>query len=186
MITFFRKALTSWMALGLLGLIMIAFIITGVSNPSGTTPSAGGEAIAKVGRETIGAADIRRRTQDNLSAARQQTPTLDMATYVSSGGLDQTVSQYIAARAMELWARAQGLTASTKLVDGEIASIAAFNGPTGKFDRNTMTSVLAQQRLTEPACGTGRRCNTPPAADPGGGRRARAGRHRPAIRLAAA
>ena len=83
MITFFRKALSSWLVLGLLGLVMIAFIITGVAGPSGTggVPSGGGETIAKVGGESIGAADIRRRAQDGLANARQQTPTLDMAAY---------------------------------------------------------------------------------------------------------
>ncbi|TVV70640.1 peptidylprolyl isomerase [Sphingomonas solaris] len=152
MISFFRKALSSWLVLGLLGLVMIAFIITGVAGPGGAggTPSGGGESIAKVGKESIGAGDIRRRAQSGLAQARQQNPTLDMATFVNAGGLDQTIGQYVAARALEFWARAQGLTASTKLVDGEIASIAAFNGPTGKFDPDVMRQVIAQQRLTEP------------------------------------
>ncbi len=151
MITFFRKALSSWLVLGLLGLVMIAFIITGVSGPGGSgAPAGGGESIAKVGRESIGAGDIRRRAQNGLASARQEDPNLDMVAYVNGGGLDQTIGQYLSARAMEVWGRVQGFTASPKLVDGEIASIAAFNGPTGKFDPTVMRSILSQQRLTEP------------------------------------
>lgn len=152
MISFFRKALSSWLVLGLLGLVMVAFIVTGVAGPGGAggAPSGGGESVAKVGSTSIGAGDIRRRAQGGLAAARQQNPGLDMAAYVNGGGLDQSVGQYLAATAMELWARAQGITASARLVDGEIASIPAFNGPTGKFDADVMRQVIAQQRLTEP------------------------------------
>ncbi|WP_156678326.1 SurA N-terminal domain-containing protein [Sphingomonas profundi] len=151
MITFFRKALSSWLVLGLLGLVMIAFIVTGVAGPGGrgAAPSGGGESIAKVGSERIGAGDIRRRAQNGLAQARQQDQSLDMTRFVNEGGLDQTIGQYVAARAMEIWARAQGLAVSPKLVDGEIASIGAFNGPTGKFDANIMRQVLNQQRMTE-------------------------------------
>ncbi len=152
MITFFRKALSSWLVLGLLGLITIAFIITGVAGPRGmgAAPSGGGDSIAKVGGEAIGAGDIRRRAQNGLAQARQQDQTLDMTRFVNEGGLEQTIGQFVSARAMELWGRAQGLAASTKLVDGEIASIGAFNGPTGKFDPAVMRQILNQQRMTEP------------------------------------
>lgn len=152
MISFFRKALSSWLVLGLLGLVMVAFIVTGVAGPggAGSAPSGGGEKVAKVGGQAVGAGDIRRRMQSALANARQQNPGLDMTAFVKGGGMEQTVGQYLAARAMELWARAQGMTASARLVDGEIASIAAFNGPTGKFDPNVMRQVIAQQRMTEP------------------------------------
>ncbi len=151
MIQFFRKALSSWAVLGLLGLVMIAFIVTGVGGQGGLGSAAGGgTSVAKVGGEQIGADDVRRRAQNGLANARQQNPNMDMTAFVNQGGLEQSLGQYLAARAMELWGRAQGLAASPKLVDGEIASIAAFNGPTGKFDPNVMRQILANQRLTEP------------------------------------
>ena len=55
MITFFRRFLTSWFALALLGLVVIAFAVTGVGNPfagpggaaSGTVATVGGKDIAE-------------------------------------------------------------------------------------------------------------------------------------------
>src|SRR3546814_6064836 len=38
---------------------------------------------------------------------------------------------------------------SKRLVDGQIASIPALQGPDGKFSPEIYTSVLAQQRLTD-------------------------------------
>ena len=35
MITFFRKALSSWVVLALLGLVLVAFIVTGIGDPFG-------------------------------------------------------------------------------------------------------------------------------------------------------
>ncbi|PTQ09882.1 hypothetical protein CLG96_12005 [Sphingomonas oleivorans] len=150
MISFFRRALSSWLVLGLLGLIMVAFIITGVNTPgalSGNTPT--GEEIARIGREPIHSAEISSRAQLEVQQARQQQPDLTMARYIASGAYERIVDQSIMGRALEIWARKQGIGASDRVVDGEIASIPAFSGPTGQFDPQVMNAILAQQRTTE-------------------------------------
>lgn len=150
MISFFRRALSSWVLLGLLGLIMIAFIVTGVGTPSGLDNlSGGGSNVAKVGSSAITSTEAASRVQAQLDGARQQNPGLDIGAFVRSGGVDQVVEQMINGRAFEQFGLKYGMTVSNRLVDGEIASIPAFRGPAGSFDRNTFLGVLAQRKLTE-------------------------------------
>ncbi|MDB5690167.1 MAG: hypothetical protein JWL91_2043 [Sphingomonas bacterium] len=155
MLTFFRRALSSWVVLGLLGLLIVAFIVTGVGTPDGLgTDSLGGngDSVATINGEKLRASEITRRAEGELRAVRaqsEQNKDLDMATFVAQGGIDQTITQTIGARALELWARDQGMTASDKLIDGEIGSIPAFAGPTGKFDRQAFDAVLQRERINE-------------------------------------
>ena len=150
MISFFRRALSSWLVLGLLALIMIAFIVTGVGTPSGLGNLAGGGTdLAKIGRASLGVSDAAQRVQAQLDNARQQQPGLEMAEFVRTGGVDQVIEQMVNGRAFEQFGLKNGMAVSNRLVDGEIASIPAFRGPAGSFDRNTFLGVLAQRKLSE-------------------------------------
>jgi peptidyl-prolyl cis-trans isomerase D len=150
MISFFRRALSSWVVLGLLGLIMVAFIVTGVGTPGGLDQLAGGgTSVATVGRDSIAATDAAQRIEAQLDAERQQKPGLDMAAFVRSGQVDELIDQLINSRGFAEFGRQHGMVISKRLIDGEIANIAAFKGPTGQFDRNTFLGALAQRKLTE-------------------------------------
>lgn len=153
MLSFFRKYLTSPAVLGLFALIMLAFIVTGVgvggSGGISNLASGTGGGVAKVGSHTILETEVDRRAKVALDAARQENPTLDMAAFVGQGGVESVVDQLINGRAAEAFAADNGLVASKRLVDGQIASIPAFNGPTGTFDRNTFLGVLAQRKINE-------------------------------------
>lgn len=152
MLTFFRRALSSWIVVGLLAVVMLAFIVTGVGTPGGLGNLAGGPGanmVATVGGEQVPAEDVARRAQLQLQQARQQQPDLDMASFVKlSGGVQAIVQQYLTGRMLEVWARKHGITASDRLIDGEIASIPAFQGPTGQIDERAMQAILAQQHMT--------------------------------------
>jgi peptidyl-prolyl cis-trans isomerase D len=150
MISFFRRALSSWLILGLLGLVMIAFIVTGLGSPNSFGGStATGDTIATVGKQRIGSAEATQRAQNAVQGLQQQQPDITMARFVAEGGMESLVRQLIEGRAIEQWAGKQGIVASKRLVDGEIASIPAFHGLTGKFDESTFRSALAQQRISE-------------------------------------
>jgi peptidyl-prolyl cis-trans isomerase D len=152
MLTFFRRYLSSWAVLGLFGLILIAFVITGVGTDSsfgGGNGVASGEATFSVGGKDVGAADIARRAQLQYDAARAERPELDMRAFVAGGGVESTIDRMINGQALEAFANKDGMAASRRLVDGMIAGIPAFNGPTGKFDRNTFLSVLGQRKMNE-------------------------------------
>ncbi len=150
MISFFRSVLSSKLVLGLFALILVAFIITGVGTPGGMENLASnGTTLANVGGSTVSASDAAGRIQTQLSSARQEQPALDMPAFIRQGGAEQTIDQMINSRAFEAFGKQNGMAVSTRLVDGELASIAAFNGPTGKFDRNTFLGVLADRKLNE-------------------------------------
>lgn len=150
MISFFRRALSSWIVIALLVLIAIAFIVTGIGTPTGLGDLGGtGKSLAKVGSARIEEAEATGRIQTQLEAARQANPGLDMTAFVAQGGLDQTIDQMINGRALEIYAKEGGLVASKRLVDGAIAGIPAFQGPTGKFDRAAFLNLLSQRKLTE-------------------------------------
>ncbi|MEK6637883.1 MAG: peptidyl-prolyl cis-trans isomerase [Pseudomonadota bacterium] len=152
MITFFRRILSSWVVLGLFALILVAFVVTGVNLPDGSSIGSLGstsEAPAQIGRNDLSAQDVLQRTQAEFDAARRENPGLTLAAFVRSGAVEQTVDQMISLRTLESFANDEGIFASKRLIDGEIASIPAFRGPTGQFDRNVFLGILGQQRLTE-------------------------------------
>ena len=72
MISLFRKYLTSWFALGILGLVLVAFALSGVGNSSfsGLVSSGG---VATVGGTEIGEAKLLAEFDRTLRRARQQT-----------------------------------------------------------------------------------------------------------------
>lgn len=150
MISFFRRALSSWIVLALLGLILVAFVVTGVSGPSSLGSSAnGGATVAKVGSKTISAIELSRRMQNQFDGVRRNQPTLEPRAFVAGGGFDQVTDALIAARAIDVWGPREGFAISKRLVDAEIAAIPAFRGVTGQFDETVMRGILAQQRINE-------------------------------------
>jgi len=150
MLAFFRRVLSSWLAVGLLALIMIAFIITGVGTPGGgLVGGPGADSVATVGGKPIAVTDIQQRVDQELRQARQQQPSLTTPQFLAAiGGLGPIVEQYIGATVLTRWAEKHGIAASKRLVDGEIASIPAFRGPTGKFDQAAMEAILSQRRMS--------------------------------------
>jgi peptidyl-prolyl cis-trans isomerase D len=151
MMSSFRRFAASPLGVGIFAIILIAFVVTlyeGKSGFGGDSLGSGGT-LASAGGKKIGEAEVRQRAQTQLEAARQQQPELTMAAFVAAGGVEQTIDQMQNGRVLELFAKSQGMVASKRLVDGHIASIPAFNGPTGKFDRNIFLSTLAQRKIPE-------------------------------------
>jgi peptidyl-prolyl cis-trans isomerase D len=152
MITFFRRILSSWVVLGLFALILVAFIVTGVNLPGGSgigSLGSSSDAPAQIGRSDVPAKDVLQRTQAQFEAARRENPELTLPAFVRTGAVEQTVDELTSLRALERFANSEGMYASKRLIDGEIASIPAFRGPTGQFDRNIFLGIIGQQRLTE-------------------------------------
>jgi peptidyl-prolyl cis-trans isomerase D len=150
MLSFFRRHLSSWGALAILGIVMIAFIVTGVGTPGGGITGGASEAeVARVGSTRVMGSEIATRIEGELRRAREQQPTATAAQLIAAaGGLDAIVNQTIGGKLIEEWARNHGITANERLIGGEIASIPVFQGPTGKFDERQMASVLGQQRMS--------------------------------------
>jgi peptidyl-prolyl cis-trans isomerase D len=151
MLGLFRRFSKSPIGIGIFALILIAFVVTLYEGKSGfdATSLTGGGAVATVGGKTIEEAELTRRVQNQLDGERQRNPEMDMSQFVASGGVEKTVDLTMTGRALEIFAAQQGMVASKKLIDGAIASIPAFNGPTGKFDQTVFAQVLSQRKLSE-------------------------------------
>ncbi len=147
MITFFRNALSSWVVLAILGLVIVAFIITGVGDPFSSGPSA--TTIAEVGDNDVTDARLSNQFDRRLQTARQDDPSLSTEAAISQGAMEQVLEQLIGADALAAMADTLGLAASKRQIDGEIASMPAFRGPDGRFSETTYRELLASQNLNE-------------------------------------
>ncbi len=151
MMSWLRRFLSSWVALGILGLVVVAFIITGVGagDPLGGVGGlSSGTTVARIGNTKLESTVVEEQVQRVLRNARQQNPQIDMPTFLRENGFEQVLEQMINSQAAEAWGRKHGFAAARLLVDGEIASIPAFQ-VAGRFDQTTYENALQQQRLND-------------------------------------
>lgn len=153
MLSFFRRIINSkagvvvtFIVLGAIALAFAASDITGLN--TGGSGLTGGD-VAKVGKADVTIADLKSRVQTAVEAGREQQPTLDVAQFVNGGGLDQTLEREIATLALQQFGIAQGMAVSKRSIDGQIASIPAFQGPNGKFDPGAYQRLLSSRGLTD-------------------------------------
>ncbi|MEM8827037.1 MAG: SurA N-terminal domain-containing protein, partial [Pseudomonadota bacterium] len=146
MISFFRRSLRSPIALAILGIAIVAFIITGVGNPLGGPPS---DTVATVGDENITSTRLSNQFDRTLQSIRQENPNFTTEQALDEDGLAATLDRLIGTVALKEFADRLGLGSSKRLVDAEIARVPAFQGPTGEFSEQTYRQILAQQRIPE-------------------------------------
>ena len=128
-------------------LIALAFGLTSIgSSMTGGTPAA--DTAAKVGSETISANELRQRVQQAVDGARQNNPDITMAQFIAQGGVDQVLDQVINSVALDKFGHDSGMIVSQKVVDGQIASIPAFQGLDGKFSQDQFDQLLKARGLT--------------------------------------
>lgn len=150
MISFFRRWLSSWIFLGVLALVLVAFIVTGVdTNFGGAAGGGGGSAVARAGDTKITAGELVQRAQNQFEAARREQPGLEQKAFLAGGGFENIAEALIGARALEDWGREQGFAIGKRLVDAQLAGMPAFRGVTGQFDAAAMRAALAQARISE-------------------------------------
>lgn len=147
MLQFFRKALSSWVVLALLGLLLVAFVVTGVGDPFGGGGPAPGS-LVKVGDTNITEPAFRQRFDQMLQQARQQNPTATAEQAARQGLVEQLIDQMSGIEALEQFAERQKLAYSDQAIDRQIAAIPAFQ-IAGRFDQTTYEQALAAQRLSD-------------------------------------
>ena len=147
MITFFRRWLTSWPALLLLGLVLVAFAITGIGDPFGTGGVPTG-AVAKVGTRNISENEVARAFDRLVRTVREQDPNAVATQIAKEGGVTVAINQIIGQAALAELGTSMGLSASDRAIGAVIAGVQAFQLG-GKFDESTFRAVLAQQRLSD-------------------------------------
>ncbi|HZF44567.1 MAG TPA: SurA N-terminal domain-containing protein [Sphingomonadaceae bacterium] len=151
MITTMRRGSKSPLFLGLLGLIAVAFVVTGINAP-GTTgfgSGLGAASLASVGGEDITVAEVTDQAERRLAQVRQQQPEATIEQLVASGGVEEIISGLVSQKALRAFADEVGMRVSKALVDGQIASMPAFFDLAGKFSEDTYREKLAAQRVTD-------------------------------------
>ena len=109
----------------------------------------GADAVAEIEGEPITSAELVDQANRQLQAAQQQNPELTMAQFLRGGTLRQILDQMIGSRALVAFGRDQGMTASKKMVDAEIAAIPAFRNFAGQFDQTAFQAALARENISE-------------------------------------
>jgi peptidyl-prolyl cis-trans isomerase D len=146
MISFFRRYLTSWPALILFAVILVAFAVTGINDPLGGSAPAG--SVAKVGKRTITEPDLLQAVDRTVREVRQRDPAMTQAEAARQGVVELMATQLIGQAAMEELGRSAGLGVSDTALDRVIAGIPAFQSG-GTFDQATYNRVIGQQGLTD-------------------------------------
>ncbi len=151
MISFFRSIFKSKIGLfftfAFVALIAVAFASADITGS--TFGGVSGGNVAQVGSEDIASGDLSRSITSAFEGARENNPTLDMATFVDQGGLNGVLDQMINGYVIQEFGSKYGIVASKRLVDSEISQIGAFRGPDGKFSEQVFRQVLQQQGLSE-------------------------------------
>lgn len=153
MLSFFRRLINSRVGVivtfGVLIVIALAFAASDITGLSSGTGGLVGSSVAKVDGESVGAADIRRRAQEEVQAARQQQPTFDLAQFVATGGVEALVERSVNSLALEAFGKDEGLAVSRALVGSELRNIPAFRGMDGRFDQQAYQRLIAQRGMTD-------------------------------------
>jgi peptidyl-prolyl cis-trans isomerase D len=152
MISFIRSLINSrWgavVALLFVALIALAFALGDVTG-SGSFGGVSGGNVAKVGSQKIPVSELNDSLRNRLRAEQKDNPTLDMAKFVESGGLDQTLEQLVNRYALALFGEQTGIAASKKQVDKEIIALPGVLGLDGKFSKAAFQSFLSDVGVTE-------------------------------------
>lgn len=146
MISFIRKYVTSWPVLALLGLVLVAFVVTGIGDPFAGGGTGG--SLARVGKTDIAESSFLKQYDRVVTQARTQNPALTAQEAARQGAVEQVLDQMAGSAALDEFARKHGITVSDRLVDGAIASIDAFR-VAGRFDQATYMRLLQARGLTD-------------------------------------
>lgn len=144
-----RKAVNSWVGLAILGLALVAMVVTLFYGQAvGPSSTAGGQVVATVGATAITEPELTRAINLALDRQREETPQMTMPEFVRLGGADLVLEQLILARALEQFGQDAKIPVGTRLVDGEIASLPSAQVG-GKFDENAFRRLLSQRQISE-------------------------------------
>jgi peptidyl-prolyl cis-trans isomerase D len=150
MLEFLRKSVTSWVGILILALALGAVVLTlfQTQTPGGTAPGSGGPVLAVVGDSALTENEFVRTVDRAVARERERTPTITVPDFLGAGGGEMVLQQLVAGKAMSQFGAANDMVVSRRMVDGEIASIPAFQ-LNGTFDEPTFRRLLAEQRVTE-------------------------------------
>jgi peptidyl-prolyl cis-trans isomerase D len=148
----FRKKLRSGVLLAILGIALIAIVITGFgTGGSGIGGISGGQQaqqILEVGGEELTDVEVSRRMTFAYRQASRQQPGLDRGAFFQSS-FDPMLEQFVDSRALMAFARQIGFVVPQSMVDREIVTNPSFLNVAGQYDDAAFRSFLAAENLSE-------------------------------------
>lgn len=148
MLGLLRKSVTSWVGMAILAIAVGAMVVTLFQ---GQTPEGGGgknAVVAKVGKTLIGENALMQAIENAVQNAREQDESINIASYVRQGGAENALEQLLIGQQVSEYAAAHKMAVSRRMVDGEIASIPAFQS-NGSFDETRFRQFLQGQSIRE-------------------------------------
>lgn len=150
MLSGIRKAAKSWLAFVLLGLVLIAMLVTGIYSHSDPfaifEPSA--NVLASVGGKTVTTDAFNRRFNIVWDQQRQQHPEVTKAELAKAGADREVLEVLLSGAAIDAFAERQGVTIGPAQVAEALRNIPAFS-LAGQFDVARYKEVLAQNRISQ-------------------------------------
>jgi peptidyl-prolyl cis-trans isomerase D len=153
MLEFFRRSIKSRVGavvgIIVLGLIALAFASADVAGTGNFGGVAGGDRVASVGKQRLSTADLSQAASLALENLKQENPRLSMQAFLAADGLNRVLDDMVSRMAVAEFGRQAGIVASDRLIDSEIAKMAAFRGPDGKFSESAFRQVMQQRGVSE-------------------------------------
>jgi peptidyl-prolyl cis-trans isomerase D len=144
MISFFRNIMSSWVALLILGLLIVAVVVTGIgSSPMGGATSS---TLARVAGTSITDAELNAEMQRRLEFIRRENPDVSMAQLVEQGGAKATLDLMVQREAFKKTLGDLGITSSQAALDNAVAAIPAFQIG-GQFSKKAYLEALQRNRI---------------------------------------
>ncbi|MBP5855479.1 SurA N-terminal domain-containing protein [Marivibrio halodurans] len=143
-----RTGVASWVAKGILAIVVLSFAGWGVQdymNASG--PGGGGNVAAEVGDQQIGINELSQAYRTELR--RNNLQSVDSETARQLGLARRTLDGMVTRALFDAEASALGLTATDAMVRQDIQSTDQFRNQFGSFDRELFQNTLAAAGITE-------------------------------------
>ena len=142
-----RNFSRSWLAYGLLGLIILSFAVWGVND---VFSGVGAGNVAEVGGRAITPAQLSRELELTLRGERSRGNNLSQQEAVEAGLHLRVLDSMITRNALYAYAEKLGVSASDAQVGDRIREIPAVVNPvTGSFDRDAYARFLADLRYDQ-------------------------------------
>jgi len=147
MLAAFRAFAKSWVAAGLIGLLIVAFAVFGIRDVFGHKT---GDSVVTAGSRKVPGVEFRRQFDQVRQSLEQRMGRPVTAEMAAENGLDRRLLQELATRQAfgELLSR-MGIRPSDAQVAEQIGKIPAFFSPiSGKFDKDLYARKLAENDFT--------------------------------------
>lgn len=147
--SFFKSRIGAVVAIGILVLIALAFTSGDVANTGTFGGVAGGNRVASVGDQKIDTSTLSQAVTSALDRVQDDNPTMSMKAFLAEGGLEDVLDELVSRTAIAVFGAQNGIFASDRLVDSEIANMAAFQGPDGQFSQDAFRQLIQQRGISE-------------------------------------